>query len=204
MKITNNLDKIKLTRCIIENQIKDYKLQFYREKDDMVEWQIKFPTFLIPFYAFIIKNQRIPSQFNFYSYYHEHNTNNKVIKELNENLRIPFKARLYRAYPSFVRDVHFAFYLKECKEFDNVIYNAKYDVEYGVDLIVEKNNKTYGLNLFTNTSRAIYARKKKVNRHEKVKDIIPIDVPIDFNKNKLGDFFLYGEKELNKILNVIG
>jgi hypothetical protein len=90
--------------------------------------------------------------------------------------------------------------LREHKDFDDVFYNETLDVEYGVDLVVVKNNKSLGLNLFTNTKNSIEAREKKQYRPKKPIDLYCIELPIDFRGSKTcGDFFLYSDKEIIKI-----
>jgi hypothetical protein len=51
--LNNNLDNINLSGKEIENQIKSYPLTFSQIRRNDVEWGMKFPMFVPPFYSFI-------------------------------------------------------------------------------------------------------------------------------------------------------
>jgi hypothetical protein len=110
------------------------------------------------------------------------------------------RARSFRAYTSLVRDVHFGTLIREDSYFDGVFYNEILDTEYGIDLVVLKNQKLVGINLFTNTKNSIIAREKKQYRPKKPTDIICYEIPIEFKGSKeCGDFFLYSEREIEQV-----
>ena len=73
------------------------------------------------------------------------------------------KARLFRSYPSLVRDLHFCLFLKERAKNDaRVIYNIQIDTEIGIDILVEQGSTIYAINLFTPTARAMVGREKRI------------------------------------------
>ena len=60
-----------------------------------------------------------------------------------------------------------------------------------------KNEINIAVNLYTKTKRAFIGRTKKENRHYLYENIIYIELPVEFNGSvKIGDFFLYGNREI--------
>jgi hypothetical protein len=117
---------------------------------------------------------------------------------------LALKARIFRTYPSLVRDLHLGVLLKESRAFDDVFYNEIMDIQYGIDLVVLKNGVQLGLCLFTNTQIAFKARAKKEYRLKKPVNFKCIEIPIQFRGSKVcGDFFLYSEREIDMITREI-
>ena len=107
------------------------------------------------------------------------------------------KARLYRTYPSLIRDLHFSKLLSERANNYKIIYNTNLDIKEGIDLLVIVNKINIAVNLYTKTRRAFVGRNKKENRHTIYDNITYIELPVEFNGSiKIGDFFLYGEREI--------
>jgi hypothetical protein len=117
------------------------------------------------------------------------------------------QARVYRTYPSLIRDLHFCLFMKEkalLRSNAIVIYNIDLDIEEGIDILLEFKDKLYGINLYTNTSRAIHARTLKSKRHNPFQNVNYVELPVPFKGSKeVGQFFLYGERELNGLRNLI-
>lgn len=200
----NELDYISLTATDIQNQISKMSLKFPKEKDDEVENHLKFPMFVDPFYDFIKTEQKLPTQEEFWLYYCKKNVDYLESLNLIKPKKDALKARIYRTYPSLIRDIHFACLLRDSKLFSTVMYNRDYDYKYGIDLILVKDNKTIGLNLFTDTRRAQHARTLKLYRPKKPVTFQCYDIPISLNtNNKLGDFYLYNEEHIKYILEKI-
>lgn len=196
----NALDHIKITTIEITRTIINFKLEFIKVINNDVEYKIKFPTFLDAFYHWVYFKKSIPSQEQFYEHYMT--INDAFFKEnkFDDQIIYAFKARIYRTYPSLVRDLHFSFYLKEKLTKYLIIYSRKLDVEEGIDIIVATNKNFYAINLFTETKRANLGRYLKTNRHSLFENIKYIDVPIQLSKSyKVGDFYLYGESEMQYI-----
>jgi hypothetical protein len=184
--------------------IEKYPLEFPQVRNATVEWGMTFPMFLYPFYKFIYQIKKIPTQKEFCDYYLSENKEffdtNNFTAEITEGL----KARLYRTYPSLIRDLHFSAYVKENFDTAEIIYNRKLDVEEGIDLLIIYDGKYWGINLYTDTKRAHDGREKKENRHTKFDNVIYVELPVEFKGSvKCGQFFLYGEKEYKQILKTI-
>ena len=211
----NHLDNIDISSQDIERQVKSYSLVFPRDRDETVEWGMKLPMFIYSFYKYIAKHNSIPSQGDFYNQYisdnkewfKKHGDSEKRLKGI--------KARVFRAYPSIVRDIHFALVVKERGNFNKVIYNYDIDIQKGIDLVIYNtgysfnNNrytsKRYAVNLFTNTDRAFQGRNKKGSRHGKILGVEYIDMPISFKgSKKCGRFYLYHNRELDILRRYIG
>jgi hypothetical protein len=198
--LTNTLDGVWLSSKQIEEQIKGYKLAFMQLRVPEIEHGIRVPIFVYPFYSFVLREDRVPTQDEYWRDYCSKNKEFLNKLKLTTQQKLGLKARVFRTYPSLVRDIHMGATLREHKDFDDVFYNETLDVEYGVDLVVVKNNKSLGLNLFTNTKNSIEAREKKQYRPKKPIDLYCIELPIDFRGSKTcGDFFLYSDKEIIKI-----
>ena len=197
----NLLDQIKLTSTYIEEQISSYALSFPQDRRQDVEWGMKFPMFVLSFYSYIMKNNSIPNQQSFFDYYKTKNSAWFQSANLTTEQLEGIKARVYRSYPSLVRDIHFSLLTKESAAFDMVYYNETVDIERGIDLIIKKNASLFAANLFIQTSRAQIGRNKKQFRHTLLPDLIYIELPVEFKGSKqCGQFFLYSERELKELI----
>jgi len=196
----NTLDKINLSHKDIEKQICLYSLSFSQTRRNDIEWKMRLPMFVPSFYLFIRNRNIIPSQQEYWQSYVSDNenffSNSKFSLDQMEGLR----ARIFRTYPSLVRDVHLGMTLKYDNDLDEVFYNETIDIEYGVDLVIKKSEKLLGLNLFTNTNIAIQARIIKEYRPKKPLSFKCIELPINFKDSKYcGKFFLYSDREIEQI-----
>jgi len=200
----NELDNIKLTSKQIEEQISGYSLSFLPIRRHDIEWGMKFPMFIPAFYKYITEQGIIPQQVEFWEQYDDDNKSDPIIQQLNLEQREALKARVFRTYPSLVRDIHFALLLRESGEFDEVIYNQDLDITQGIDLVVIHIENIYVVNLFIDTQRAHEGRYKKQFRHEKLKVTKNIELPVDFKGSKeCGSFFLYSTRELKMLQEMI-
>ena len=200
----NLLDHLKLTSIEICSIIEGFTLSFPQTRNEKAEWRIAFPMFLTPFYKYVYNNNRVLKQDDFYNYYLSENKiffdTNKFSAEILEGL----KARIYRTYPSLVRDLHFSLLVQEKIEDAKVVYNRKLDIEEGIDLLIKLNDILYAINLYTDTARAHIGREKKVSRHTPFDNVKYVELPVNFKGSlKCGNFFLYGETELNQIKKII-
>jgi hypothetical protein len=195
----NILNQIKMNHVDIENAIRKYDLVFSAIKNEKAEWKTELPPFVYCFYKYLMESQQIFTQSEFwhkYQYMYDDffaNTNHIETEAI--------KARIYRAYPSLIRDLHFAKYLcRAAKNKSIVYYNPRIDVEYGIDLLLIKGNDNYGINLYTQTNRSLQGRRKKSNRHPVYNNVINIELPVRLGgADKCGKFFIYGKKELEDL-----
>ncbi|MFZ5517907.1 MAG: hypothetical protein ACOY90_14780 [Candidatus Zhuqueibacterota bacterium] len=178
------------------------KLEFPSQKDETMEWRTKPPSFIEAFYNFVAETNRIPEQLEYWGYYYTRNKNN-FSEYIHKNIQL-LKARCLRAFPSFVRDIHFYYILQESNCFDAVSYHPKIDVEYGIDFVVTYRGRRFGINCFINTLRSKKGRGKKVSRHNPVTHISLVDLPVHFKGSKTcGQFYLYSERELQTLISIL-
>lgn len=200
----NFLDHIRLNSEEVCKIIKNYTLEFSQVRNQDVEWKIAFPMFLTPFYKFIYLNNNILSQENYFKYYFSENREYFESHNFNSIIIEGLKARVYRTYPSLVRDLHFMLFVKENYNQIAIVYNRKLDIEEGIDLLIIKNGSYYGINLYADTKRAHIGREKKEFRHDKFNNVNYVELPVDFKGSvKCGSFFLYGDKELSQIKELL-
>jgi hypothetical protein len=196
-KYSNHLEHFKISSKDIENEILSFKLTFLKTRNQKAEWGIRFPTFLDSFYKYIYNNKKLPSQDDFLNYYLANNKKWFIENSLTNDVMLGLKARIYRTYPSLIRDLHFSKLLSETTENYEIIYNTNLDVKEGIDLLVIANKINIAVNLYTKTKRAFVGRSKKENRHNLYVNITYIELPVEFNGSvKIGDFFLYGNREI--------
>ena len=190
------LDNIKLSSDDVFKIIEPFDLSFLQTRNQSVEWGIRFPMFVDAFYDYVVKNTTVPSQQAFFDYYLSFNKLFFDEKNFDSTILDGLKARVYRTYPSLVRDLYFNKYVKENFSEANVRYNTTLDVVEGIDLMIEKNDSFYAVNLYVNTSRAYNARSKKRYRHTLFRNVNYIEFPVNFKGSlKCGNFFLYGNPE---------
>lgn len=196
----NVLDDIKLTSKDIESQLREINLFFDKFIDVEVENDNKLPPVITYFYDFVKTNNKIPKQFDLWKEYKKNVYVSQIIKNPIKNEAL--KSRIFRIYPSLVRDIHFAILLKEKSKNCTVIYNNELDFFIGIDILISYKDKLYGINLYVNTERAKLYRGKKYNRHSKTDNVISIDIPVNFEDSyRVKDFYLYGKKEIELIKN---
>lgn len=199
----NFLDLISLTDKDIIHQIVEFELDFINIRDKKVEWEISLPKFVTPFYNFIKEFNTIPDQSVYWLNYKIENESFFNENQFDKETLNAIQARIYRTYPSLVRDIHFSLLLKkkmDCK----VIYNEKLDIEEGIDILLIKDNKFLGINCFTDTEIARIGRNKKSYKHENFGNIKYIDLPVTISGAKSsGKFYLYGLSEIYKLEELI-
>lgn len=114
------------------------------------------------------------------------------------------KARVYRTYPSLLRDFHFYLLCCESNLFEKVYYSLKSDIYEGIDLRVTYQGQLFAVALFVQTPRSKSYKQKKYFRHQPL-NIPEICLEIDpFDKqNYVGDFALYQPSHVQLLLERI-
>ncbi len=203
-KFPDLLEKIQPDSETIKATIKNYSLRFSDVKDTVVEWESRFPMFVDAFYDYVLSENTIPTQDDFYACYIDRNSASLSDKNLSKETADALKARIYRAYPSLVRDIFFNKYVKENLISAKVVYNGDLDVSEGIDLMVSIDNLHCGINLYTDTKRSHEGRMKKKSRHDCFENVIYVDFPVNFNGSlRCGDFFLYGHQEYIDLVDLL-
>lgn len=208
----NMLPYLRITHRDVENWCEYYPLEILpKDKyyDDFIENIKGFPTMVYPFYSHILKSekQQMPFQHEYYETYLKYHakmeTNfdfefsgySDVQKMIYKNAVM---GRVYRTYPSLVRDLHFALYLKN-KLGDNAVFNRQLDVYKGVDIMLIIKNKYYGIKLFTKTERAEeFKRIKDSHRQKDFSNVEYIPITKSLKGDYFGSFYLFGDDEFNE------
>lgn len=197
----NWLQRINLNTGTVVNAIRSYRLTFLPHKSQVVEWQLRLPAFVPPFWCTVIESQRVPQQAEYWERYLAENATYFGRERFSSAVTQAIRARLYRTYPSLVRDLHFALLLREIATRSTIIYNPQLDMDEGIDLLVCWQDTNFAINLFTETKRAQYGRRKKAQRHRQYANVIPLELPVSLqNRTPCGDFFLYGERERDALI----
>lgn len=200
----NLLEYIDLSSKDITDMIGKYPLQFMNVRDHYIEWVLNVPIFVTTFYLFVVTYQRIPTQEEFYRCYKFINKRFFDKEKLSDDKEYALKARTFRAYPSLVRDLHFNKLVSEQITNYSALYNSVLDIDEGIDLLLHKDNGVFAVNLYTQTNRALQTRTKKQERHIHYDNVNYIEFPVEFKGSfHVGDFFLYGDKEVKKLTQLL-
>ena len=185
-KYKNWLQDIGLSSLDIEEQIQNYPLSFDSTKDEDAE-SFHFPVMVDVFYKQICELGRIQTQEEFVNSC----LKDSQLKESKLHTK-SIVARLKRAYPSLVRDLHFNKKYQETHPQNDVIYNGDLDIRYGIDSMIRSGNCYFGVNLFTDTIRANDYRGRKNNRHQDFFNVNIVDIRLSMDDClRVGKFFLY-------------
>lgn len=94
--------------------------------------------------------------------------------------------------------------LSDKSAYYEVVFNTNLDVPEGIDLLLVGLDANVTVNLYTKTTRAFTGREKKGKRHAQYDNIEYVELPVEFNGSmKIGDFFLYGDREIIQLVNEI-
>jgi len=184
-----------------------------RVKDQLVE-NSQLPPIALSFYSYIYEHDTVPSpetlieQYLSQSYFDVRvdgrvnvTYQGKTIDVLHEGLI----ARIYRTYPSILRDFHFYLQCVESGYFQAVKYSFQDDFCNGIDIKVQYNNKWFNVALMQNTYRSLFFRNKKKNRHESREKEQPlINIELDqFKSKRCGDYNLYTPQHIKLLFDRI-
>lgn len=152
-----------------------------------------------PFYLFVLLYQRLPTPEEFFKQYQLCYARDVYklgsVSEANEEV---IKVRLYRAYPSLIRDIHFYCLCSNDPRFDDVKYSTEVDKQ-GVDLIVSKGGKRFAVRLHNNSEAASnWAKTKEIVGHFAAVIDIVLSIP-----NRIGCFDLYTTHSLDYLAAAI-
>lgn len=190
----------------IEHQIKKMRYNGNGLIKDISVENAKLPSIAEVFYEKIFLRE-IPSPEKLYREYlskHFSKEDNGRYRLNNTNKAYDekgIKARVYRAYPSLLRDFHFYILCYSSGLFESVEYSFLVDTREGIDLFVTYKGNRFAISLFVNTRRSLEYKKKKYKRHDysNLKEICISINPFD-RKSYVGDYALYGESHLQEMI----
>lgn len=207
-KYDNFLSKIELDYEDVISEIRNYRLEFKDVRDDVIENEMSFPSFSKCFYEMVCSYGYIPKQ-NIFCNYYESRWIDKVISDNfcdsddKDKIVCGLDARLRRSYPSFVRDLMFNLYVYDHCYDVYCLYNVDIDLCCGIDSLIVKGDLLFGVCLYVDTSRSRdYRCVKRCNRHSDYSNVVMIENPLCYeNKFKCGDFWLYKESCIEKLID---
>lgn len=86
-----------------------------------------------------------------------------------------------------------------------VIYNTSLDFDEGIDLLISRKGRYWGVCMFTDTARAYEGREAKKTRHRPFSNVRYVEIPVSIGGSmKVGDFYLYGREEYDKLQSSLG
>jgi hypothetical protein len=180
----NDLEGIPITtKSIEEVLLKEEPVFMGQYRNSKIEWRTSIPLIAPSFYSFVLINERIPTQNEFWDTYRPQ------LGEFSDEDMLAIEGRVRKAYPSLVRDVHFYCLLREDGAFQDVIYNLDLDLHHDIDILVKYCDKYFGLALFLSSRESEHGRAKKGSRHTLIDGITYIEVP----------FELQGSRSVNRI-----
>jgi hypothetical protein len=195
----NSLAAVPYTADQLARLVAGYSLHFSPIKDQTVEWQVAWPSFVYTFHRHL---HPLPTQPQFWEAYVADNEPFFRQRPLSPPEQQALQARVYRTYPSLVRDLHFALFLRE--HLAHVLYNPQLDVEEGVDLMVAVHGRLFALNLYTDTKRAHDGRQRKQSRHTPFTDVTYLELPVSLHGAiRAGSFLLYGPREWRQLQHLL-
>jgi len=177
--------------------------------------RMSIPMVADSFYSYLFEYDTIPSKEELVKKYLQDNSEElykveSVIGNVgnpqeHKSFMLSLLGRLYRTYPSLIRDYHCYIMLYYSKMFDWVWYSTYNDTMNGVDIMVGYRGKKIGLNLFIGTPRSMEYRKLKKDRHPQ-SDFDMIDVALTFSSvlcQKLGNIYTYSKAVIPYIISKI-
>lgn len=109
-------------------------------------------------------------------------------------------ARVMRAYPSLMREFGFFLQVRDSHLFDEVRYSLKADYRDGIDLVVVKGGKQYGVALYCGTARSRSWKDHKNLLHSYAA-MPQIDVVLD--AKRVHGFAYYDEGDVRRVASRI-
>jgi hypothetical protein len=193
----NLLNQISFTSDDLVNFLVNTSCIISEKRSKAVEWETTLPSFTNYFYDYIINSQTLISQTSFFQKYY-YTYINKFVNFKKYDIEC-LRGRLYRAYPSLVRDLHFNLVAKELFG-DKAFYSLSLDQEYKIDSLLLLENKKIGFELFINTQNSLHSRQVKKDRPKLIDESIEV-VECSLHDGKIlfvGSYFLYDAKSILK------
>ena len=196
--IKNQLDDIDISLNKFEKELKYIETPDTTSRAELTE-RNGFPYINETLMELLIENQKVPSPFDVFVRYLHNNEGDYNVKEaLGRGFKRQLRDRVYRAYYSLIREIHFAMMLSDLDL--KVVYSTEIDLDKGIDVLIDNQGITYGLHLFLDSKRSIQHRQRK-KRSEYDVDV-SIEVPFTSGR-AVGGFDLYTTEYIVDVLEEI-
>lgn len=128
-------------------------------------------------------------------------TKNVALFDAKPHLIPGLMARVYRIYPSLVREYHGYLLLDDCGDFDLVLRGRKLDAA-GVDYLILNEGKAWGVQAYVDTPRSRMFRGRKKARHKTIGEQIELPLRME-EAEQIGPFSVYGQQHLDLIRSIV-
>lgn len=199
-----------LTSKNIEEALREYHYTGENRVKDPVVENAKLPPITLTFYSFLFEFNSVPSQDELIDVYLSQEFFTEVSADYysisygSDNIEVSKEgliARILRTYPSVVRDLHFYLMAVESNFFQSVWYSVDDDFKKGIDIRVKYKDNWYYVALLQNTTRSLYYKYKKINRHPETNaELIYIEVEKAQCK-QCGDYYLCTLHHIEQLRN---
>lgn len=143
----------------IEQQIIAEYMEPDFQRVEYRKYKKRRPLLVKELYLLILDLQKLPSLKEFEEAYFSQ----YKIKETDYFSEI---TAVRKAYISLVRDLHFYYLLKESEKFDNVEIKYRFDLQAQTDILLQKNGKRLGLQLFSGGKNMKERKQKHYNKYK--------------------------------------
>jgi hypothetical protein len=189
-----------------EEQVSDMTLTFLQIRDKEIE-NTNIPSMAKVLYYQILVQQSVPSQEEFIGLYQNLHCDMQGDKfRLKDGFSLlstkALEARLRRAWPSLLRDIHFYLLCLESGRFDEVVYSLQQDFIHGYDIMVKTGKKKIFARLSVNTASSRQWSKTKNSRHDYDNNEVSILLDLDGAKT-CGDLKTYDDKHVQFLYNEV-
>lgn len=182
----------------IEKVIRDFHLKRTEVVDPQIEWRTKAPPFVESFYGYIKAHGLLPTQNEFVDFYVERNR--EGLASLDEPRMEAIKARAARAFPSFIRKMHFRSAVQESGLFEAVDYDPDSDMASGVDAFLSYRDHRFAVRCVSQTKRPRRRGSRKPPSGSSASDAI--EITLAFNRKrarKVGEFYLCTQEDIDRL-----
>lgn len=184
-------------------------------KDEQAE-QMLMPPLVLSFYQHLFDHNTLPADAALADAYLNHyfwevpHTDFACLKaayatagKTGQATAAGIRNRLYRMYPSLLRDFYFLLLCHESEAFSDVYYSVRQDYNHGYDLIVKRRNLKVYVRLLVETMRSTHYNNRKYTRHLLAhKSIYELKMAL-VPERKLGQFYLYNQDDLKRLIHYI-
>lgn len=181
-------------------------------RDNNVEYMSGLPRLADMFYKCVVERRFPTAEAFFENVLNSHfivSERRKTVCLKGQSREYSYEAlrgRVFRMYPSLLRDFLFFILCSQSGEFDEVEYSLQIDWDYGYDLLITYQGQRFGIALFTNTQRGHEFRSCKGDRRaERLQDVIELSLAINpLSKEKqVGVYALYDETDIKTLKNMM-
>jgi len=177
-------------------------------------WQFKYtercsiPSMMDVLFGMTKSSEKIPTQTEFLDTYMrtvniQEVTDRRKKKDPSVNrgkIRRGIICRAARSYPSLVRDIHLPIRMRALGH--KAFYIKRYDIKYGIDVVLKRNGSVYYIHCFVNSSNAFMYRRMKNYRHPNTLKGYHVDAPMSI-RSDTNTLYVYDDECIKSLVDKI-